>query len=350
MSIADGGVVGYGGRYHFVRPDAGDLTRLAELAEQGVVSVHVSETFPLERAADAQRLNAEGRTRGRSWSTVDWRTRRTRTARRARWAPSRGGDSEHQHRGEHRRGHRHSGPPPWPAAGRGPSGSRGGEGVDPALGQRQERQPAAGQSAGDDPGHRHTPCSAALRRARRRRCSPASSAARPAGSARAADRGRAPAGPLRSPLPPHQHHDDHRRRPSPPTSTPSSAGKRTRAGPRRGASPARTASSGSPRAGSTARPPPSSASASPPARPSAGPAGTGPPRNLRRSARARCAARPGTSARSPARTGSRACCPPTGSARARTTTGRSVRVRSPAGPYPPPAPLRRCRTVLHRRA
>ncbi|MCX4760840.1 NADP-dependent oxidoreductase [Streptomyces sp. NBC_01275] len=71
-SIADGDVVGYGGRYFWVRPDAEDLTRLAELAEQGVVSVHVSETFPLERAADAHRLNQEGRTRGKIVVTVDW--------------------------------------------------------------------------------------------------------------------------------------------------------------------------------------------------------------------------------------------------------------------------------------
>jgi NADPH:quinone reductase-like Zn-dependent oxidoreductase len=48
-----------------VRPDAEDLLRLSELAEQGVVSVHVSETFPLERAADAYRRNQEGRTRGK---------------------------------------------------------------------------------------------------------------------------------------------------------------------------------------------------------------------------------------------------------------------------------------------
>lgn len=72
VSIADPDVVDYGGRYSFVRPDAGDLLRLTELAEQGVVTVHVSETFPLERAADAHRLNQEGRTRGKIVVTVDW--------------------------------------------------------------------------------------------------------------------------------------------------------------------------------------------------------------------------------------------------------------------------------------
>ncbi|MFJ8113032.1 NADP-dependent oxidoreductase [Streptomyces sp. NPDC096132] len=72
VSIADGDVVGYGGSYFFVRPDTEDLTRLAELTEQGVVSVNVSETFPLERAVDAYRLNQEGRTRGKIVVTVDW--------------------------------------------------------------------------------------------------------------------------------------------------------------------------------------------------------------------------------------------------------------------------------------
>ncbi|QEU95433.1 NADP-dependent oxidoreductase [Streptomyces kanamyceticus] len=71
-SIADGGVIGLGGHYCFVRPDAADLQRLTELAEQDVLTVHVDETFPLERAADAHRLNAEGRTRGKVVVTVEW--------------------------------------------------------------------------------------------------------------------------------------------------------------------------------------------------------------------------------------------------------------------------------------
>ncbi|WP_328870244.1 NADP-dependent oxidoreductase [Streptomyces sp. NBC_00287] len=77
VSIADPEVFDYGGRYYFVRPDAEDLLRLTELAEQGVVSVHVSETFPLERAADAYRLNEEGRTRGKIVVTVDWEKEET---------------------------------------------------------------------------------------------------------------------------------------------------------------------------------------------------------------------------------------------------------------------------------
>ncbi|MDX6364433.1 MAG: hypothetical protein QOC85_3443 [Streptomyces sp.] len=71
-SIADPDVVGHGGRYYFVRPDADDLRHLSELAEQDVISVHVSDTFPLERAAEAHRLNQEGRTRGKIVVTVDW--------------------------------------------------------------------------------------------------------------------------------------------------------------------------------------------------------------------------------------------------------------------------------------
>ncbi|WP_329058223.1 NADP-dependent oxidoreductase [Streptomyces sp. NBC_00117] len=71
-SIADASVVDLGGRYVFVRPDAADLARLADLAEQDVVTVHVDEAFPLERAADAQRLSAEGRTRGKIVVTVPW--------------------------------------------------------------------------------------------------------------------------------------------------------------------------------------------------------------------------------------------------------------------------------------
>ncbi|WP_217141477.1 NADP-dependent oxidoreductase [Streptomyces sp. AC627_RSS907] len=71
VSITDGDVVGYGGLYCFVRPDAEDLLRLTELVEQEVVTVHVSETFPLERAADAHRRSQEGRTRGKIVVTVD---------------------------------------------------------------------------------------------------------------------------------------------------------------------------------------------------------------------------------------------------------------------------------------
>ncbi|OII67681.1 MULTISPECIES: NADP-dependent oxidoreductase [unclassified Streptomyces] len=71
-SIADGDVVGLGGRYVFVRPDAEDLAALAALAEEGALSVHVARTFPLEQAAEAQRANQEGGLQGKVVVTVDW--------------------------------------------------------------------------------------------------------------------------------------------------------------------------------------------------------------------------------------------------------------------------------------
>ncbi|MCX5534553.1 NADP-dependent oxidoreductase [Streptomyces sp. NBC_00006] len=71
-SIADGDVVGLGGRYCWVRPDAVDLARLTALAEADVVTVHVDETLPLEEAARAHELSESGRTRGKVVVTVDW--------------------------------------------------------------------------------------------------------------------------------------------------------------------------------------------------------------------------------------------------------------------------------------
>ncbi|MCX5113830.1 NADP-dependent oxidoreductase [Streptomyces sp. NBC_00378] len=71
-SIADGEVLAHGGRYAYVRPDAADLTHLAELAEQGIVSVHVERVFPLEQAADAHRLSEQGHTRGKIVVAVPW--------------------------------------------------------------------------------------------------------------------------------------------------------------------------------------------------------------------------------------------------------------------------------------
>ncbi|MFB7618018.1 NADP-dependent oxidoreductase [Kitasatospora sp. NPDC056181] len=69
-SVADGAVLALGGRYVFVRPDHADLTALAELADSGALTVEVAATFPLERAADAQHLNADGHTRGKIIVTV----------------------------------------------------------------------------------------------------------------------------------------------------------------------------------------------------------------------------------------------------------------------------------------
>lgn len=71
-SIADAEVIELGGRYVFVRPDPLDLHVLGELADQGVINVHVDRALPLERAAEAQNLNAEGHTRGKVVVTVNW--------------------------------------------------------------------------------------------------------------------------------------------------------------------------------------------------------------------------------------------------------------------------------------
>ncbi|MEU8675871.1 NADP-dependent oxidoreductase [Streptomyces sp. NPDC048560] len=71
-SVADPEVFSYGGKYAFVRPDPTDLAHLAELAEQGFVRVHVDRVFPLALAADAYRLNEEGRTRGKIIVAVEW--------------------------------------------------------------------------------------------------------------------------------------------------------------------------------------------------------------------------------------------------------------------------------------
>jgi NADPH:quinone reductase-like Zn-dependent oxidoreductase len=48
-----------------VHLDGDDLTRLVELAEEGKLTVHVERTFPLDQAAQAQRLLAGGHARGK---------------------------------------------------------------------------------------------------------------------------------------------------------------------------------------------------------------------------------------------------------------------------------------------
>ncbi|MFK8907364.1 NADP-dependent oxidoreductase [Streptomyces sp. YS-3] len=70
VSIADQAAVEQGGHSLWVRPDSEDLTELARLADAGKLSVHVEKTFPLAEAADAWRLNQEGRTRGKIVLTV----------------------------------------------------------------------------------------------------------------------------------------------------------------------------------------------------------------------------------------------------------------------------------------
>jgi NADPH:quinone reductase-like Zn-dependent oxidoreductase len=69
-SVADGEVIGLGGRYCWVRPDPADLAALADLADEGALTVRVAATFPLEKAADAQRANREGGLHGKVVVTV----------------------------------------------------------------------------------------------------------------------------------------------------------------------------------------------------------------------------------------------------------------------------------------
>ncbi|QKV95824.1 NADP-dependent oxidoreductase [Streptomyces sp. NA02950] len=70
-SIADPEVLGLGGRYVFVRPDPNDLQDLTDLAERGALGVELAAVLPLPRTAEAQRLSAEGHTRGKIAVTVD---------------------------------------------------------------------------------------------------------------------------------------------------------------------------------------------------------------------------------------------------------------------------------------
>ena len=66
-SVVDPGrVQKLGGRYWFVRPDAGDLAVLCGLVDEGRLAVHVERTFPLEQAADAHRLLEGGHMRGKA--------------------------------------------------------------------------------------------------------------------------------------------------------------------------------------------------------------------------------------------------------------------------------------------
>ncbi|WP_460721384.1 NADP-dependent oxidoreductase [Microbacterium aureliae] len=55
----------YGGQYVWVRPDAGQLAHLAELAAAGDLRVERSGTYPLERAVEAYRALEQGHTRGK---------------------------------------------------------------------------------------------------------------------------------------------------------------------------------------------------------------------------------------------------------------------------------------------
>lgn len=54
-----------GGRYIFVRPDGAQLAELSRLVDAGRLAIHLHETFPMERAAAAQRLVEGGHVHGK---------------------------------------------------------------------------------------------------------------------------------------------------------------------------------------------------------------------------------------------------------------------------------------------
>lgn len=69
-SIADSTAAAQGAHQLWVRPDTADLTFLAELADQGALTVNVEHALPLAQAAKAWELSATGRTRGKIVLTV----------------------------------------------------------------------------------------------------------------------------------------------------------------------------------------------------------------------------------------------------------------------------------------
>ncbi|CAL9278483.1 NADP-dependent oxidoreductase [Streptomyces sp. SudanB25_2051] len=64
-SIADPGALAKGGHYVWVRPSPTGLEALGRLADEGRLTVHVEQAFPLAEAAEAWRRNRDGHTRGK---------------------------------------------------------------------------------------------------------------------------------------------------------------------------------------------------------------------------------------------------------------------------------------------
>ncbi|GHB53214.1 oxidoreductase [Streptomyces cirratus] len=64
-SIADHTVLGAGGQWMWVRPVASDLAELGRLADSGLLTVPVAETFPLAELAAAFELSQAGHTAGK---------------------------------------------------------------------------------------------------------------------------------------------------------------------------------------------------------------------------------------------------------------------------------------------
>ncbi|MFF4099669.1 NADP-dependent oxidoreductase [Streptomyces sp. NPDC001903] len=64
-SIADPTVLGAGGQWMWVKPDAEGLAELGRLADGGQLTVTVAKTFPLSQLAEAFELSQTGRTAGK---------------------------------------------------------------------------------------------------------------------------------------------------------------------------------------------------------------------------------------------------------------------------------------------
>jgi NADPH:quinone reductase-like Zn-dependent oxidoreductase len=69
-SVVDPVVNQMGGRYVFVRPEHEHLEELARMADAGQLRVPIAKAFPLEQAAAAQELVADGHVRGKVVVTV----------------------------------------------------------------------------------------------------------------------------------------------------------------------------------------------------------------------------------------------------------------------------------------
>lgn len=65
VSIADNTVEQHGGQWIWTRPSAAKLTELAELAERGVLTIEVAQTFSLDEAAAALEAGRTGHARGK---------------------------------------------------------------------------------------------------------------------------------------------------------------------------------------------------------------------------------------------------------------------------------------------
>ncbi|MDQ0120924.1 NADP-dependent oxidoreductase [Pseudarthrobacter sp902506025] len=70
-SIADSDVEEHGGTWMWVSPVGAQLQELADLVDDRKMRVEVAEVFPMDRAADAFRLNMAGHTRGKIVVAVD---------------------------------------------------------------------------------------------------------------------------------------------------------------------------------------------------------------------------------------------------------------------------------------